>query len=670
MDKIRNLGLKIKENFKNNKVPFLICIVIWIVVVVVTINIYSPVLGKKSTGNEYFAFIESNVYELNENTVIEQTIPTRDETSALAIHFSTYSRKNKGQVYVKVIGKQSNDIYVDKTISVSNIQDNAYCFFELKNELDSNVDSQVVIILSSNSKQGSGVGLHSTSYQMIKDGKFMVNDETINGEDLVVRYLLDSTTGQVFYKSVLIPTLVTFSLLVVVLFIVNNKYEYVFTGLALCFGLVFTFVFTPYSLPDETHHYVLVNQAISNFQNKGIAIDDAYIKLDQFDAHYNKGKAYRKIVQEFNEELTLTGDYYPTSLLPPQGYYAYYIPQIIGISLAKILNMNFYGVFYAGRICNLLFYALCVYITIKKTPIHKVLFGVIACLPIFIQQAASYSYDSFINGLALITIAYFLKWLLEDRKIKKSDYIIIFLTCLGLAPAKYVYGFFALLFWLVPANRYESLKKKKLYTTLLCAPMMYILIPILLPRIISVLISIFKAVVNVIHADELEGVQEVQAYTFNYCLSHPMEVIKIVVVTIRYNVKTWFYGAIGRYLSGMTITLPLRMIHIVLLLVGLSAFVKEDYIPNIVAKGAMFAVCVLMGMFTVGGMLIYWTTTADTYIQGIQGRYFSPMIPYATTIFNNKKFNLPKWVNKYIIFSLIILFFEIIMYVLAVTYIN
>ena len=80
----------------------------------------------------------------------------------------------------------------------------------------------------------------------------------------------------------------------------------------------------------------------------------------------------------------------------------------------------------------------------------------------------------------------------------------------------------------------------------------------------------------------------------------------------------------------------------------------------------------------VGGMLVSWTEieqdVVEAYggpiIQGIQGRYFSPLLPYLFLILNNKKIKIPKKYDEYIIYSFIILVFEVIVYVLSYTFVN
>ena len=57
-------------------------------------------------------------------------------------------------------------------------------------------------------------------------------------------------------------------------------------------------------------------------------------------------------------------------------------------------------------------------------------------------------------------------------------------------------------------------------------------------------------------------------------------------------------------------------------------------------------------------------------IQGIQGRYFCPLLPYVFILPNNKKIKLPKWIDDYAIFAYIVIVFEVVVYVLSYTFVN
>ncbi len=101
-----------------------------------------------------------------------------------------------------------------------------------------------------------------------------------------------------------------------------------------------------------------------------------------------------------NTPLNSTASLYDSAFA--QNPFFGYLPQAIGILLAKILDLNTIWVLWLGRICNLALYDSIVAYAIKKTPILKVPFIFVACLPLAVIQSASVSIDSLVNSLALL----------------------------------------------------------------------------------------------------------------------------------------------------------------------------------------------------------------------------------------------------------------------------
>ena len=304
----------------------------------------------------------------------------------------------------------------------------------------------------------------------------------------------------------------------------------------------------------------------------------------------------------------------------------------------------------------------------KKIPIHKTLFGILASLPIVIQQAASYSYDSFINGMCFLTLASIFKMKFSNDSVRISDVIFAFVVNLLLAPAKYIYGFLALLFWLIPYEKYGSKKKKILCSLLLCAPMVYQLYPIIISRLVYM---IRKAIAVYAETNEVVTInEEAPLYTSGYVVKHFAETLKVIATTIRYNLKTWFYESIGRYLSQLTLVLPLTLSRLIIFVILAATFVKDSVSLNLTTRLSLVAVCVAVAMFSIGGMLFSETHVGDQYISGIQGRYFSPLLPYFFVSLTNNRINIPKKFDRYVIFSYIIVIFEVIIYILSYTFVN
>ena len=169
-----------------------------------------------------------------------------------------------------------------------------------------------------------------------------------------------------------------------------------------------------------------------------------------------------------------------------------------------------------------------------------------------------------------------------------------------------------------------------------------------------------------------------EVYTFSYVLSHPMEMIELFLRTVRYSLKIWFYASIGRALSGSTLILPTWIIHSLLAVLIASSIRQEKQCESLLFKIVTLLLCIFGGLMMVGGMLISWTEVEQVIIedyggpiiQGIQGRYFSPFLPYLFIILHNPKLTIHKKFDSYILYIFILLVFEVIVYVLSYTFMN
>lgn len=655
---------KIKENFNKNKILLLVFSLLWIVCVVLTLINYNTTLGKRSDGN----YDKDVAVEIDNNTIISQSFMVEDGTEAISVNLVTYARKNSGILNFTVTNYNGSVIYANKDVDCSNIQDRSFYTVELNQKIKAQI---INVILSSNSQHDTAVGAYYSYDNELQSSVFKINNEYVEG-GLCVRYLMNDDKLTFFSNTTLTLVIAALSLLFIWLLLFEPKYEVFFATFVFVLGMIFMFIITPLAVPDEMGHYqrtLLVSNKI--MLSDATTVDETYVSYDSFHGYKNSQDAYRRVV----DELFGPADVNKMQIDIHDPYNMYkicYVPQAIGVSIARALNLNVLLAFYLGRMFGLMFYTLCIYLSIRKTPIHKVLFGILASMPMFIQQAASFSYDGFIFALSFITISYLLKWIFIDEQITYKELAVVTIGSWMLAPAKIVYSVFAFLYFFVPTNRFGS-KRNKIIACLLINLMgikeiyngIYHRIAIHIYRLFGWAASAETNLVN-----NSIPTPNNDPYTFTYVLQHPMETIRLFLYTIRYSIKLWFYGAIGRTMCALNLILPLPIVHALPILLFITAFRKEDYVESIPLKLAFVFLAGCAGLMTLFGMLVGWTNTDSEMIEGIQGRYFSPLLPYFFTIFNNKKLSLPKKFDKYLIFAQILLMFEVIVYILSYTFVN
>ena len=678
-DKLQDLKRRIKENFDSHRIAVIALLAIWIFAVVFTLYFYRDSLGKISSGNEEADFVT----ELFNGVTIEEVLPVNEGSEAIAIKFATFARRNMGSFDIAVTGEDSGKVYVKQNVKVSLLQDNALKTFRLSEKLDKNTDSRIRISLTSDTEEGQGAGVYTSALKAYEDSILKINGEIQEG-DLSLRFMNESSELSLFYRIIIIWVITTFTLIVLIMLLIRPKYEILFTLMAISFGLTFWLIITPMSPPDETIHYEYSFQMSNYIMGKDHLIFDAeYQNYGAMAGHRNVSASYERLINKINRPLHLDNKDVKMNFDIDEAYKICFVPQALGITVARLLNWNMLRTFYLGRLFNLIFYVICVHIAIKKTPVHKLLFGILATLPIFMQQAASFSYDCYINGLTFVIIACLMKWMYQEEQIDRKELVFVFIVNLLIAPIKVVYGLFSFLYWFVPQERFGSRRNKIIGTLIVTAPAMYQLTILLFPLIFRILRKIFETLFLYRVEAETFGnaipmFKEGEIYTFSYVMAHPMEAIELLLRTIRYFLKTWFYASFGRALSGNTLILPTYLVHLILALLVISALREEEYSESILFKIVVLGMCAFGGLMMVGGMLVSWTEIdqeiiedyGGPIIQGIQGRYFSPFLPYLFPIFSNQKIRISKKADPYILFAFILLVFEVIVYVLSYTFMN
>ena len=239
-----------------------------------------------------------------------------------------------------------------------------------------------------------------------------------------------------------------------------------------------------------------------------------------------------------------------------------------------------------------------------------------------------------------------------------------------LAPAKVVYGLFSLMYFFVPYQKFGSKKKKYLLTCLLCLPSLILIGYQVLLRVMDQILNIFAYTGSTNTLDTGESAPLAKLYTITYILENPIETIMIFIRSIRMWISTWFYQSLGRGLAGVSLILPITVIRIILVLIVVSILQAENYVMSNWMRLYTLMTCVAIALLVMFTMLTGWTRRDDLYIQGMQGRYFCPLIPYFFSIFSNNKIKIRQNLEKPVIFAITCIMFFIMIYILSYTFVN
>lgn len=441
-----------------------------------------------------------------------------------------------------------------------------------------------------------------------------------------------------------------------------DELEKIFVVAGLIIGCCYMLVMTPLAIPDEEFHYQS-SYIVSNymmFKDDKTSATAAHIDYSDLEIHNNVSTAYKR----FSDSLFLSEKELSQNKKISDRYGLAYplqhAPQAIGITIARLCHLNFLGVFYTGRLFNLVFYLLCVYLAIKKIPQFRLPLFTIALFPMSMHQAASYSYDAFVIGLSFLLIALIVKKIIDEDIFSRIDLIEIILVVAFLVPAKVIYVAIAGLMFLIPKERFDGNTKLKIG---------YISIVILFGIAIFVLFAMSQ-VTGIVTTSSGDMAEESKMYSLQYIICNPFDTIKIYVKTASVMGITYFKQMIGATLAGLNLNIA-KIYWMAFAGIFFVASLQDD-IHNYVfsLKGKLWIALIFLGIafLIMLALLIDWTPIGSNCIQGVQGRYFLPIIPLLVFILRNKIIVLTKDVTAYLVPLILLLQFGVINNIIGFTF--
>lgn len=382
------------------------------------------------------------------------------------------------------------------------------------------------------------------------------------------------------------------------------------------FMLFLLVLIPPNEVPDEGYHFSRAYKTSQyNFKynlkdnfSKKLSVPSNFECLNySYSNNENalyKGQISNCIKNTNNKKVNLIGGY--TRIIST-------IPGAIGIKIADIFTNSPLIIFYSGRLFAFIVNLFILYSCLKIAPKHKNILLFIMLLPIFIQQNVSYSYDGLLNSLCLLVTAYLIKFYNDDGVISKKDFIIYILASLIIFIIKMPYILIPLLIIFLPKEKFGKSKSSK-YIKILLFILFVLLIYILNKYIISLYST--KSVVT----DPNKKVN-----TISYLLTNPKALFLTIIYTLHYNLFNYLREIIGVlgwlvYPLNNLFIIIYYIIFILLILSNKSNLDKNKRIFNLITM-----LILIGGIFM--ALYVDWTPYHTYVINGVQGRYFLPLLP-------------------------------------------
>ena len=429
------------------------------------------------------------------------------------------------------------------------------------------------------------------------------------------------------------------------------KVEQIFLFMGILFGVLYMVVLPPFTTPDEAVHVDTSYYYSSKILGQQAVDENGYVLYRSDDALYNHDDQHIPTVQSYailyhNLFKMDHSDETVNFLRAPLSVSAIaYVPQIIGVTLARLFHLGNIQMLLWGRMFAMAFYLLCLYWAIKIAPIGKELLMVVALMPTTLQMAVSFSYDSTVLALCFLYTGVLLYLTLEAKRVTWHHIVLLALLFAWAAPAKLVYICLAFTLLIIPTEKFANKYFK------------YISIAgIILAGAVVILLTRFQTVVA-IGASDGGMLAEQTTYSLSYLLHNPSKILAIFYGTIIGQGTYYLETMIGQYLGWLEIILPGYIVYGFYTLIILSAIrkVSEKHVLSAGQRLWIFLVIAGVSVLVGAALLFDWTPIESNYVYGVQGRYFLPMLPLLMILCKNYQIEMKESMTRYIAVALYVL---------------
>src|SRR5574344_1387499 len=464
-----------------------------------------------------------------------------------------------------------------------------------------------------------------------------------------------------------ISILINFIIFILIIFVKKYKIDdkriwILYIILAITIGIIHSIVTPLFSQSDEPVHfyrayeisegYVITpshDGKLSNFFPKSFQ-EILYSGVNEKREYKRYNDIEYMISVPLNkDDQELVGDYSSYNFIC-------YLPNIIGMKLGTILNLNPYLIGILGRISSLIICAILIGLGIKKIPYGKIFSLIIFLSPVVLSYFAAISADGIIIAASFLFISNILYFIKTKRTITKKDIIVFALLSSCLFMCKRAYFPIIGLYLLLP-NECVNNKKWKF---------LYFIINLIIPFVIYMLISKISPYVT-------PNISDINTFNniIKWIIKNPISYGLIVLRTTLNNSFDFLSNIFaGDFLCHHQISLYSFIPIMYIIIAVISYFSESSSIKykNNLQKIFIVSIPVLIYLLIATAMYVYNTAPSNSVgypiIIGIQGRYLIPLLPLLLFINKNKNLkindsiiiNISVILNLMVILSMIVRF--------------
>ena len=418
-------------------------------------------------------------------------------------------------------------------------------------------------------------------------------------------------------QRVVADILVLWGLLALGVFILGGTLspEKIFLLLSIVLGGLYLFFLPSQLVPDSANHYVrsyMITKGFLLLPNGGqVTIPTNLLPFRNYS--YTWYSLLHNFGNSINWNSTESYDAVNMALYSPINY----IFQSCGIGLAEVFSNNTHVLQLTGELANYAGCTLIIYEAIRKMPYGKITIAALSLLPMAMQERMSLSADALAYASVVAITAFVVYERQSNGIMRRKDYAVMYSLIILLASCKIIYFTAGFLVLMIPTEKFGDRIKCTFH------------------KIMSVgTLFVFSLGWLLIAASRYLGNTRggsTSDVKMDIIFHQPVRYVYIVNKMILENGAEYLFEMIGSKLGPTSITVSdLVILAALIVLITVILCEKSDSCMRDRRVGLfLFGISMMTILLVMTSLYVQWTSPeAATYsIEGIQGRYFLPIMP-------------------------------------------
>ena len=628
--------MKILEELKKNcKFYTIMTVSIILIILLMTymVNI-SDKLYKKidyKIGDSYVEDIDTDT------TITQKFIAEYNNLEKLYIEFEPFKDSSNvgGDVLIGVRDEDGNIIKEEKITRTYIRENTTYKLKFKKQKLSQGKEYELYIKFVDHEKYDKFYTVKYSKENKIENYKLLINGVEEEGTISFAQLYSNNKKVYAYILTNIIMIFAVMSISIYIFKVKNIKEENIFLLTVPVICLMFMATMPTFKNHDELYHWIRTYEVSTGVLATKVEDGVQGTKMPEAITAIMKSNWETTTYSDVNYALGIEMDKDNTYTIDSKtaAVYAFvqYIPQAIGVAIARVFTSKPLIMAYAGRLFNIIFAMFVLYKAIKLMPFGKKIFLIISYIPIVIEGFSSLSPDAMTTSISFLYIAYILNLAFDEKKIVGLKQK-IFLTILSIIVAlcKIVYLPLVLLLFLIPKEKFCNTGKEDK------SPITKKILNIMLIAGIAVVINLLwlgfssRYLLNLRDGDS--------KYQVLLLFKNPIMYIQELIYTFNLYGNNYLTGMLGESLGWGELIRLNFIVPSVLFVLLIIELVTDETLRNKFSGWQKFVIfitfLIIFGLiFT--SLYVQWTTIGSESILGVQGRYFIPILPLLMLLIGN-----------------------------------